>query len=299
MAYRIDFDNPLGDEVRSIASELLKDAIVLLQRQPDGPHEAIHDARKNIKRARALYRLIASEAKEFQAAENGRLREIARELSHLRDSAALAETTDYLEKETDRKQSKAAIRRLGRSMKKRRDKITGKEKEVQEKLDTCAAGLREADSALDGLVLPRLRKQAIECIASGWRKTSRKARKALSACQHTGDDEPFHDLRKRSQDRYMHAALLRPIWPSGMVSIQRQSKTLVDLLGHEHDLAVLNEQVLGQAEKSAEEREHLLQSIASERIKLQEATREMGQDIFDDSPKRDAAIIAYLIENRR
>jgi CHAD domain-containing protein len=298
MAYRIDFDNPLGDEVRRIASELLKDAIDVLEKQPGGPHEAIHEARKNIKRTRALYRLISSEARDFAAAEDTRLRDIARELSHLRDSAALAETTDYLERESSEKHAKTAIRRLGRSMKKRRDTIAGKARQIEEKLAVCCAGLRDASAALKHLDLPRLRKQSIDCIAAGWRKTGKKACKALSSCQHTDDEEAFHDLRKRAQDRFMHAALLYAIWPSGMTSIQRQAKALVSFLGHEHDLAVLNEEVLGRTDDNAGEREKLLQSIAMERLKLQQSAREVGQDIFDGKPKRDAEIIAFLIKNR-
>jgi CHAD domain-containing protein len=298
MAYKIDFDSPLEDEARRIARELLTDAAGCLEKGGADPHTAIHDARKSIKRTRALYRLIASEAEDFQAVENERLRDIARELSHLRDSAALAETTDYLEQETDEKQAKTAIRRLGRTMKKRRDRIAGAKQEIAETMAATAARLRNAAEAVDHLNVPKLRKQAIDCIATGWRKTSMKARKALAACEDATADEPFHELRKRAQDRYMQAALLTSVWQSGMHSIQRQAKALVDILGREHDLAVLAAQVRDQRDKSPEEREQVLQSIAAEQQKLQQSAREAGRQIFDGKPKRDAEIVALLIRNR-
>jgi CHAD domain-containing protein len=298
MAYRIDFDNPLQDESRRIARELIADAVAYLENGADDRHASIHDARKNIKRTRALYRLIASEARDFQAAENARLRDIARELSHLRDSAALAETTDYLEQETGERQARTAIRRLGRTMKKRRDRIAGARQEIAETMAATAARLRDAAGAVDHLEAPKLRKQAIKCVATGWRKTSRKAREALEACEDATADEPFHELRKRAQDRYMQAALLTSAWPSGMHSIQRQAKVLVDILGREHDLSVLAGQVRDQKDKSPEQREQLLQSIAAEQQRLQQAARETGEQLFDGKPKRDAEIVTLLIRNR-
>jgi CHAD domain-containing protein len=299
MAYKIDFDNPLDDEARRIARELIGEAADLLEKRPEGVHEAIHDARKNIKRIRALYRLIASEIEEFQAAENDRLRGIASALSHLRDSAVLAETTEYLERETDKQQAKTVIRRLGRAMRKRRDQVTAAGDELEATLALAAAGLREAADAADHLKLAKFRKQAIECIADGWRRTSKKALKALAACEHAKDEEPFHDLRKRTQDRFMHATLLHSVWPAGMYALQRQAKLLVDTLGREHDLAMLNEQVRGQRkDKNAADHRQLLQAIAAERRKLQAAARELAAQIFDDKPKRDAEIVALLIKNR-
>ena len=298
MAYRIDFDNPLGDEVRRIASELLIDAIDRLEKQPDGPHEAIHDARKNIKRIRALYRLVASDAEEFASAENRRLRDLARTLAHLRDRAALADAADFLDRATDLKHAKVATGRLCTAMNHHRDSALSQQEDIRETLSICCEGLRDAESALHGLDLPKLRKQAIQCLASGWQKVGKKARNALAACEEATDEEPFHDLRKRAQDRFMHAALLNSIWPSGMISIQRQAKVLVDILGHEHDLVMLNDAVPTQKETKPVEREILSRAIAAERAKLQAAARELGRDIFGGKPKRDAAIVASLIRNR-
>ena len=117
-----------------------------------GLHEAIHDARKNIKRIRALYRLIASDIEDFQKAENARLRDIGRALSHLRDTAVLAETADYLEQETEQKETRSAIRRLGRAAKKRRDRIadthvgsTGSHRDSSSRLWLDGRATRPAD----------------------------------------------------------------------------------------------------------------------------------------------------------
>lgn len=298
MPYRIDFDRPLGDEVRRIASELLADASELLEKQPDGPHEAIHDARKNIKRLRALYRLVAVGFPDTAAAENDRLRDISRSLSHFRDSAALVETTEYLESEITEKPAKATIRRLEKLLLERRDTIADDEHQIRRTVMEAVESLGEAAGAVRDFELPDLRKHAVACIAQGWRKTAKRAVAALEACDQTDGDEPFHELRKRSQDRFMQATLLRSAWSSGMLSIQRQAKALVDLLGHEHDLAMLTVHIDQQEGLGATDRQRVLQTIEAQRQKLQARARADGAEIFNEKPKREAEIVSLLIRNR-
>jgi hypothetical protein len=88
MSYRIRPDRPLDDEVQRVAAHQLGKAMAVLTDRPQGLHEAVHAARKNIKRVRGLYRLIAPRAREFQQQENDRLRDMARTLSGVRDATA-------------------------------------------------------------------------------------------------------------------------------------------------------------------------------------------------------------------
>lgn len=299
MAYRIDFDKSLADEVRHIAARQLSDAATLLESQPDGPHEAIHDARKHIKRTRALYRLIASDAGEFTAAENDRLREIATELSHLRDAAALVESASYLAGEIEDDSLRVVVTSVAASLEKRREKIAGDESEIGDKLKIAAAGLRDAMAALDELKLPGSTSRAGDCIAAGWRKISTKAMKALKECATTHESVPYHDLRKRAQDRWMHAALLRSVWPAALIAIQNQAKALVDMLGHEHDLVVLSAHIAASDDHVAgDDKNDLLLAIFEQRLKLQQSCRKAGKDVFDHESGRDAAIVRLLIDKK-
>ena len=89
MAYRIRPDKAFTAEVAAIATSKLKSAISILETQADGPHAAIHQARKIFKRVRALYFLVKTDARDFQRHENRRLRDIARMLSTVRNATAL------------------------------------------------------------------------------------------------------------------------------------------------------------------------------------------------------------------
>ena len=97
MAYRIRPDADFTEAFRSVATRQLEHAITVLRKRPDGAHEAIHSFRKNLKRLRSLYRLVAREIPDFQAQENARLRDAANSLSAIRDATALIGTAQYLQ----------------------------------------------------------------------------------------------------------------------------------------------------------------------------------------------------------
>lgn len=297
MAYRIDLERSLEKEVRRIAREQLSAAVGLLEAQPAGPHAAIHDARKHIKRTRALYRLVASGAEDFVASENDRLRGIASELSHLRDAAALAESARYLQGVARSEDMGSPIRAMAAALERRRDRVAGGTHDVGDKVKKAAAGLREAESALVEFRMSEGSGKAAACLAGGWEKVGDRATEALAACSGSEQSTPFHDLRKRAQDRWMHSGLLRPIWPTAMIALRQAAKSLVDLLGHEHDLVLLGDHIAvsDDLRSAAEHRDILQLAILEERHRLQDAGREAGKALFDARPDRDAAFVRLLI----
>jgi len=300
MDYKIDFTESLEGEVRRIARHRLEDAASLLDDMPDGADRAIHDARKHIKQCRALYRLVADSAKEFQQAENQRLGDIARELSHLRDAAALIEVTGYLKQEIGSKANTMLMDRLAKRLERRHRHVTGKSAEAAETLYKASRDLRVAASDVDRLDLPNGARRGADCVVTGWEKVGKKARRAMALAT-TGDhEEAFHDLRKRSQDRWMHAALLNDLWPTAMISMRRQAKGLSDVLGHIQDLSVLNEAITTAPELAQDnvENEAVREAIDIQQAKLREQSLELAEDMFRKSRPRDGKVISRLIRKR-
>ena len=72
--------------------------------------------------------------------------------------------------------------------------------------------------------------------AAGGRKRYKAARKA-------GGGEALHELRKRVKDRWYHERLLREGWPAVAKAYGAEADRLGELLGDEHDLAVLDERL--------------------------------------------------------
>src|SRR3954468_3779501 len=106
MTYSLSLDD-LAASVKRVAGDQLGAAAEGLE-QPDDPVEAVHDARKRLKKTRALLRLArpAMRADAFRA-YNRELRDQGRALSGARDADVLVETVDALAEHNTRRVKRA------------------------------------------------------------------------------------------------------------------------------------------------------------------------------------------------
>ncbi|NKM25373.1 CHAD domain-containing protein [Rhizobium laguerreae] len=243
MAYRIRPDADFTKAFRSVATEQLERAVTFLGERPDGAHEAIHSFRKNLKRLRSLYRLVAREVPDFQAQENARLRDTARSLSAIRDAAALIGTAEYLQHAARGKEESEALGRIVTILEGRRDWMAQAESGLEQRLAETSDVLKQAIAALDAVSFDGGHRKNARMLAKSWRRTARKAKTALAACHGEATADVFHDLRKRTYDYRLYHALLRDVWPGAMKAKRDAAKELVEDLGHIHDLTVFSELV--------------------------------------------------------
>jgi hypothetical protein len=296
MSYRIRPDKALDDEVHAAAAQQLGKAIAVLTDRPEGLHEAVHRARKHIKRVRGLYRLIARRAPEFQRRENDRLREMARTLSGVRDATALIEAGRYLHETATSKDEAKALARVIEVLTARRDRLSTAETDLEDKAKAAIAICHDTLEALKAASFESGRRETARLFQKSWRRTGRKAKEALSECQTEGHTDQFHDLRKRSQDCWMHHALLRDIWPAAMHAKQLEAKALVDALGRYLDLSMLSEVTDREPHlfDGSDDRARLLEAIISrQQIARQEALAKACW-VFADEPEREARTIKRL-----
>ena len=296
MAFRIRPDRPFTAEFCSVVVHQLRQAIHFLEEQPDGPHEAIHDARKKFKRVRALYRLIQPDAKAFRLRENERIRDMAKTLSIVRDATALVETVDYLAGEAVSPEEIAALNTASKALIERRDRIASDETDLPAKIAAAVQTCRDAIEALAELQLDDSPQKTARRLARAWRKQLSRAAADLVACEEGADAEAFHDLRKVGQTYWMHLALLSDLWQSAMRAKKEQAKMLVDLLGHEHDLSVLtqtvneNPDLFGDSDTLA----LLIGAIIARQQELRHKAIEQAKIVFADDADTEAARIALL-----
>lgn len=298
MAYRLRPARPFTAEFRSVAQNQLLKAVHLLEKQTDGPHEAVHDARKRFKRVRALYRLIQPDAKEFRRRENARIREISRSLSVVRDATALVETVDYLAGHAKSPDEFAALTLASTSLTRRRDRIASEEHDLPAKIGAAIAACHQAIAAVDELSLDNSPRRTAKRVRAAWRNQRLRAHAALLACDAHGEAEAYHELRKSGQTYWMHLSLLGDIWPSAMLAKQHEAKALVDLLGHEHDLSVLthvvneNPELFGGSDTLA----RVLGAIIGRQQILREEAVEKAKAVFADDADTESDVIALLWE---
>ncbi|WP_326885649.1 CHAD domain-containing protein [Rhizobium beringeri] len=243
MAYRIRPDADFTEAFRNAATRQLEHAITVLGERPDGAHEAIHSFRKNLKRLRSLYRLVAREVPDFRAQENARLRDAARSLSAIRDATALIGTAQYLQHAARGNEESEALGRIVTILEGRRAWMAEAESGLEQRLAETSDVLKKAIAALDAVSFDRGHRKNARMLAKSWRRTARKAQTALAACHGEASADDFHDLRKRTYDYRLYHALLRDVWRGAMKAKREAAKELVEDLGHIHDLTVLSELV--------------------------------------------------------
>lgn len=293
MTYQLRPENGLIISAKAILHEQLMAAANVLENPPNGVDDAVHRARRRLKRTRALYRLIAAAAPDLRKSENIRLRDIARQLATLRDASALIESLRYLQSFADNEDERQALQRALSVL----DIQTAESTDSAEQtMQNAAAACRNAADLLHSTDIPLRRAKAARIVQKAWKKLLARAQQAILACEEGLEAESFHDLRKATQTYWMYLSLLRGLWPSAFALKRQSAKQLADVLGHENDLAMLSAAIDAQAARfdSAETLSHLLGLIIRRQQALREEALVAAKALFGDDIGLEPAIIAQL-----
>ncbi len=283
MPYRFKHSETVPQNVKRVAAEQLDSAIKILNRKGSaGVEESIHEARKNIKKIRALLRMVRSELGSFYRDENMRLRDTGRKLSPLRDAAALIASLENLsrQKGSPPKKMLASIRSVfvlqNRQLK--------EQAEARALLPSLALELQKTRH---GIRYWPLETRGFSALAPGIERTFRDGRKALAVARKTGRAEDFHELRKRVKDHWYHVRLLNRVWGDLMSGYQQSLKELESVLGEDVNLAVLERQVQQLPEQADARRSMsaLHRSVESARKDLRRRALEIGDKVYAEKPR--------------
>lgn len=295
MSLTLKADKPLANEVRRVASRYLVRAKSVLEEQPDGPHEAIHTARKQFKRVRSLYRLVATADRAFQKEENERIGALGRHLRESRDATSLVETAHRLADAASTAEERMAVTRIHQRLVARRDSVANAattDDLIKEAIATC-------DDALEAIARFRLDagpKRSAEILGEGWRRTGKKAVRALRQAKETGAADSFHALRKRTQDRWAHCLFLAQAWPAALSSAQRQAKHLAALLGENQDIALLSDFADAHPHEVGQPKDltHLTAVMTAEEARMRAEALPLAAMLFPRNVRQDAEHIVLL-----
>lgn len=241
MRDRIDPHATLAAEVRRIVGDEIAKATADLERARIKPESGFHQARKRLKKLRALFRLVRSADEPFWRAENVRLRDIARNLAGAREAAALVETVDRLAKAYPREISGGRLGPIRAALVRRHDRIAEDKNGLDGLIDEAIQAIAEGRRAVEGCVLPEDTQAAADILADGAAAAIRRGLRSLDQTRKHGREDDFHELRKAVKDHSAHLAVLASFWPKPVRSRRKQVGELGDLLGELNDLFVLRE----------------------------------------------------------
>jgi len=316
-------DERVGEGLRRMALGQLDVAIEAIEGR-DGalsPQKRVHEARKALKRLRALLRLVRDElGNDAYARESAVVRETGRRLARARDAEVLLSTMDGLVKRHPKKLGRRrGVQRLRARLQIERDGAA--ELALSESAARAGAledlralrarvgawqladagGLQAIEPALQrlyGTGRRRMRRAERAGGARGrrlheWRKRVKDLRYAAEMLQRS-DQQGAGRLRDRVAGKTDKRARKRSNAKEEFIGeTARRADALGELLGEEHDLAVLAERVRGEAKATRASgasgpgtRRALLGLIAKRRRRLRKRALRDGRRLYARKPKR-------------
>ena len=241
MAYRLENGEPLPDGIRRIATEQLSRAIKHLKSEQGERDTHIHEARKNMKRLRGLIRLVRFElGGEIYRRENECYRLAAAELAGLRDATVLIEALGELVRTADLPLRRDRFRTVRQWLVERRETAYRQRPVSSEAVEKIIVELQEARQRVGQWPLQH---QGWKGIENGLRQVYSQGHKEFDLAFERPGEQVFHDWRKRVKYLWYHMQILRRIWPPMTEALIAELDELGDLLGNDHDLAVLQHTV--------------------------------------------------------
>jgi CHAD domain-containing protein len=249
---------------------------------------AVHRVRRELKRARALVRLLrpAMRPGSFRAI-NVALRDAGRELAGRRDARVLVATLDRLvERE---RLVPGPLAPLAAGLRADWEAASGSPAAAMATAAIGPPGPVPTPAARVRAAAQALRRARVRgdwpVLADGLYEVYRRGRRALRTARREPSAECLHEWRKQVKHGWHALELLEPAWPRPMRALAREAHRLADRLGEDHDLAVLRAR-LAAAVIDEPARGLALAALDARRLELQRSAFRLGERLYAEPPRR-------------
>jgi CHAD domain-containing protein len=282
-SYGFERDESVREAFRRCAREQLDRALWELNHGVEAdPAEAVHAARKAVKKERALLRIVHGSVRgSDHRRENDALRQAARSFSAARDAEALVEALDELSERFAGQLPEVTFTAV-------RDHLEQQSVAARAQLrdpSWTAGPIGELGGARERIDRLRLRRGGWNALEHGLLRTYRRGRKARSLARRAPTDEHLHQWRKRVKDLWYQLKLLAPVAGQTVGGQAKDAHRLADLIGDDHDLAVLHETLARSGGELAIDLGALLSLIDYRRDQLQRQARLVGDRVYAEPPR--------------
>jgi CHAD domain-containing protein len=281
-AFRLLPGETVSAGLKRVIRAQVDDAIAQLRGEA-GTGEAVHEARKDLKKTRSALRLVRKPLGDAYQRENEHYREVGRALSSFRDAEVLIEALDEL------------IERFGDAAGEHfvplRDELGAQARAASDD-GSLERAMAHAAAALDA---GRPRIEELPLSGDGWRligpglqRSYRRGRKRLAAVEDDATVTNLHEWRKRVKDLWYQLRLIREADRELIGSLADHAHGLSDHLGDDHDLALLREEGMRRSDVFGEagDQRLLFELIDQRRGELQFAALSLGRRIYEEKPKK-------------
>ena len=291
MPFKFKRKESVAKALRRITAERIADARANFK---DGARlESVHNVRKEIKKLRALLRLVRREIGRNRFRKNNRsLRKAAECLTGMRDAhVRLNAFTDLTRTPSLPPRPfpgiEAALRRDCREEERKflKRNSASEVERILRKLKRRAVDL-ETDS------------KGWSALGPGFRISYRRAQQTLATARQESSPENLHEWRKRVKDLWYDLRLLSCLAPQELRPVADQLEQLGEFLGEDHDLVMLEEFVRA-GTFSAAEIKGLQALIRPRHHELRSNAMSLGNRLFRESAQSCCARMGHYWKSWR
>ncbi len=293
MAYRLSIADDVPTAVRRCAREQLDGAVAQLADTDADPAGAVHEARKHLKKSRALLRLVRPALpKRAYREENDALRDAGLALSAARDADVLVATVEQLGERYAGRLPAASFEQL-------RDALAVEGAAAHSTSHDHTAVLEALRAAAAGVEQWPLDRADWDTLLAGAKRAYGRGCGALAIAQADPTPEHLHAWRKRVKDLWYHERLLASAWPALLGAHGEEAHRLSELVGDDHDLAILRARLerggFELAPVVAADTGDLLALVDERRAELHGEAFRLGRRLYAESPKAFARRLAHYV----
>lgn len=273
--------------VQRILNEQIEKAIQELNEgMEDAPEQAIHNTRKRLKKGRSLLRLIRqSIGEKAYRRENDQLRSIGQALAPARDGAVYQKTLADLIKVYGISLEDKGLSELQDSLV---DFYKSELKALVDRDNAIAPILTDLETSKARLSQLTLHQTGWKAVSKSLEQIYRQGQDRFVVAYKDGNDESFHDWRKRAKDLWYNSCLLKQIWPPVMEVFGSEANGLSELLGDGHDIAVLKRFLQYRPPEVALSDTHLqvlMPLLVHRQENLHRQAKNLGKKLYSEKPK--------------
>ena len=246
---RLQKMEPLPAGIQRLSLEHLDYAIGVVIGGDVSPDNAVHEARKAMRRIRGLLRLVRDElGPNVYRFENIRLRDTGRLISEARNAAVALDTLATVESRYAELLVTDVFAGVRGALEARKSGIVehaiGDPEQRRQIVDALrSARARYAALPLEGTlgkpsIKPSIR-NSYRAIAPGLARTYNRGRLRMADAYRSPSAERFHEWRKRVRYLRFELETLTELWPEAIKGIVFAVNDLGNTLGADHDLAEL------------------------------------------------------------
>jgi CHAD domain-containing protein len=268
----------VGEALAGAARGILHEARDALDDQARPQAAAVHEYRKDMKRWRAMLRLLAPFVGPVGEGLQREARDLARELAPARDAQAALDALMDLGKVEGGLPASMTKTLRGRIEKIKASETTALDAEMRQKL---GAALNAAELAAEHWPLESIGfAELAAALAAGYRR----ARKKMPPDWSAASAEALHELRKRVIVHRYQMDLVAPLWPRLVKAWTAEAQRLRERLGSHHDLGVLDG-LTAAGRPLARWRARLQPAIAARQAAHVAAAAKIAGRLFAEKPK--------------